>query len=105
MKTDLGGEIFQDGGEVNWSSGTDTVGVFTRLQEAGDPANGELETCFCAPRDAFLDGAGAERFSSSGHCSQGREMGFGSEEGLRVQALTIFGTAESDGSVWFYITR
>lgn len=39
----LGGEVFEDGGEVNRRPGSNTFGVTPLLQETGNPADGELE--------------------------------------------------------------
>jgi hypothetical protein len=43
---DFGGEIFKDGGEVDWSTSTDTLGVVALPQETVDTADGECETGF-----------------------------------------------------------
>lgn len=42
----LGSEILQDGGQIDGSSGADTLGVLSGLEEPGDPADGELEAGF-----------------------------------------------------------
>ena len=55
--TDLGGEIFEDGGEVDRGTSTDSLGVLACFEEPGDTANGELETGFAAARCALLGGA------------------------------------------------
>lgn len=57
----LGGEVFEDGGEVNRGSGANTFGVLSGLEESGDPTDGELETGLGRSRHGFC-GLG---FSSS----------------------------------------
>lgn len=47
--TDLGGEVLEDCREVYGSAGADAVGVLPGLEEAGDAADGELETCLLRP--------------------------------------------------------
>jgi hypothetical protein len=46
----LGGEVLEDGGEVDGGAGADALGVAALLEEAADAADGELEP--------GLDGAG-----------------------------------------------
>ena len=41
---DLSGEVLKDGSEVNWGTGSDSVGVFTGLEESGASSNWELES-------------------------------------------------------------
>lgn len=41
---DLGCQVFQDGGEVDWSTGTDTLGVVAFPEETVDTTDGEGET-------------------------------------------------------------
>lgn len=67
LQTDLGGEILEDGGEVDRGATADAFGVLAGFEETGDTADGELETGFAAPRCALLGGACGERFASSGH--------------------------------------
>jgi hypothetical protein len=43
---DFGGEIFKDGGEVDWSTSTDTLSVVALSQETVDTADRECETGF-----------------------------------------------------------
>ena len=38
-----GSVVFHDGGPINWSTGTDTLGVVALSQETMDTANRELE--------------------------------------------------------------
>lgn len=40
----FGGEIFKDGSEVNWSTGTNSLGVSALLHESGDSTNWELKS-------------------------------------------------------------
>jgi hypothetical protein len=40
----LGGEVLEDGGEVDGCTGTDTLGVVALLEETVDTTDGELET-------------------------------------------------------------
>jgi hypothetical protein len=42
---DFGAEIFQDSGEVDWGTSTDTLGVVSLSQETMDSTNGELKAC------------------------------------------------------------
>ena len=44
----LGGEIFENGGEVDRSTGSDAFGVFAGFEKASDSSNGELEAGFTA---------------------------------------------------------
>lgn len=48
--TNLGGEVFEDGGEVDRRSGADALGVAAFLEEPGDSADGELEAGLLRPR-------------------------------------------------------
>ena len=41
---DLGGEVLKDGSEINWGTGTDSVGVSSLLHESGDSSDWELKT-------------------------------------------------------------
>jgi len=41
---DLGGEVLKDGGQVDWGTGTNTLGVSAVLQEACDSSNWELKS-------------------------------------------------------------
>lgn len=63
----LGGEVFEDGSQVDRSSGTNTCGVFAVLQKPGDTTDGELETGFAAPRGRFLSDARSKSFSTTCH--------------------------------------
>jgi len=42
----LGSEIFENGGEVDRSTGANTLRIATFLHEPSDTANGELKTGF-----------------------------------------------------------
>ena len=42
---DLGGEVLEDGGEVDGCSSSDTLGVVTLAEETVDTTDGELESC------------------------------------------------------------
>ena len=45
----LGGEVLHDGGQVDWGTGTDTLGIVSFPQEPVDTSNRELETGTGAP--------------------------------------------------------
>ena len=53
----LGGEIFEDGGEVDGGAGAYTLGVFSGLQKPRDTADGELKAGLAAPRGGLLGGS------------------------------------------------
>jgi hypothetical protein len=55
--TDLGGEVLEDGSEVDGGAGADTLGVATLLEVAADTAYGELEAGLHGARDRLLLGA------------------------------------------------
>lgn len=59
MSNYLSGEILEDGGQVDRSTGTNTLGVLSGLKEPSDTADGELETGFAAPGGGLLSGAGS----------------------------------------------
>ena len=59
---DLGGEVLKDGGEVDWSAGSDSGGVLSGLQIPADPSDGELESSLGGLGDGLL---GALSLSSS----------------------------------------
>lgn len=42
----LGGEILENGGKVDRSAGTDTLGILSGLEKPGDSSDGELKTGF-----------------------------------------------------------
>jgi hypothetical protein len=42
---DLSAEILQDGGEVDWGSGTNTLGIVSLSQETMDSTDWELKAC------------------------------------------------------------
>ena len=42
---DLGGQVFHNRGQVNWSSGTHTFSIVAFAQEAMNSTHGELESC------------------------------------------------------------
>nr|GMD56175.1 formin-like protein 5 [Ipomoea batatas] len=60
-------DVFKHGGEIDRSSGTNTLGVFSGLEEPSDTADGELEAGLAAPRLSLLCGTGTESLSTSGH--------------------------------------
>ena len=41
---DFSGEIFEDGGEVDWRTGSDSLGVVALSEHSVDSADGELES-------------------------------------------------------------
>ena len=41
---DFSGEVLEHGGQVDWGSGTDSLGVLGVSQESSDSSHGELET-------------------------------------------------------------
>ena len=41
---DLSGEVLKDGGEVDWGTGTDSLGVVGMSEESTDSADWELKT-------------------------------------------------------------
>jgi len=43
----LSGKVFEDGGEVNWCTCTDTLGIVALLEKTVDTTNWELEPSFC----------------------------------------------------------
>jgi len=49
----LSGEVFENGGEINGSTGTNTFGVFTGFKESSDSSNGKLKTSFRRSRDGL----------------------------------------------------
>jgi len=44
---DLSGKVFKDGSEIDWGTGTDTLGVVALLEKTMDTTNWELEPSFC----------------------------------------------------------
>ena len=63
---DLSGEVLKDGGEVDWGSSTDSLGVSSLLEESGDSSDWELES--------GSDGLG--------EWSRGRRLSFSSSSGF-----------------------
>ncbi|CAM0876344.1 unnamed protein product [Alopecurus aequalis] len=53
----LGGEVLEDGGEVDGGAGADALGVSALLEVAADTADGELEPGLDRPRHRLLPGA------------------------------------------------
>lgn len=51
--TNLSGEVFEDGGEIDRSAGPDALGVLAGLEESGDPSDGKLEAGFVGSGDGF----------------------------------------------------
>jgi hypothetical protein len=49
----LSSKIFEDGGEVNWGTGTDTLGVVALLEKTVNTTDWELEPSFCRARYGF----------------------------------------------------
>ena len=41
---DLSGEVLKDGGEIDWGTGTDSLGVVGMSEESADSADWELKT-------------------------------------------------------------
>ena len=40
----LGGEVFKNGGKIDWSTGSDSLGVSSNSEESGDSSDWELKT-------------------------------------------------------------
>ena len=62
---DLSGEVLHDGSQVNWSAGTDTLGVVPRAEKTVNSPDGELQ-----PRTSGATlglGAGLASLSTSRH--------------------------------------
>lgn len=57
MRNYLSGQIFKDGGQIDGSTGTDTLGILSSLEETSDTADGKLQTGFAAPGGSLLGGA------------------------------------------------
>lgn len=53
LGTNLSSEIFKDSGEIDRSTGTDSLGVLAGFEEASDTADGELEAGLGRPGDGF----------------------------------------------------
>lgn len=61
-------EIFKDGGEVDRSTSTNTLGVLTGLEKTSDSSDGKLEASLATARNTFLyGGTGADVLSPSSH--------------------------------------
>lgn len=60
---DFSSQVFEDSGEVNWSSSSDSFGVSSLLEESSDSTNWEVETGLAA--SAGLLGAFCLSFSLS----------------------------------------
>ena len=41
---DLGGEVFKDGGEIDWGTGSNSLGVSSNSEVSGDSSNWELKS-------------------------------------------------------------
>jgi hypothetical protein len=41
---DFGGEVLEDGGQVHWGAGADSLGVSALSEESGDSSDWEVET-------------------------------------------------------------
>nr|GLL17727.1 unknown [Ipomoea trifida] len=63
----LGGKIFEDGGEIDGSTGSDTLGVLAGLEKTGNTTDGELEPGFAATRLSLLRSSGTKSLSTAGH--------------------------------------
>ena len=63
---DLGGQVLEDGGEVDGGAGADARGELALLQVAGDTANRELEAGLGRLGDGLL--AGGLAFAAARHC-------------------------------------
>ena len=55
----LGGEVFEDGGEIDGSAGSDALRVAALLEIPPDSSNGELEARLDGPGDRLLLGPAA----------------------------------------------
>ena len=62
---DLGSEVLEDGGQVDWGAGSDALGEGSLLQVPVDPADRELESRARRPRLGFAFGFAS--FTSSRH--------------------------------------
>ena len=51
---DLSGEVLKDGSEVHWGTSSDSLGVSSLLQVAGDSADWELKSGLGGTRDRLL---------------------------------------------------
>merc|ERR1712153_159971 len=60
---DLSGEVLKDGSEIDWGTGTDSVGVLSLLKESGDSSDWELKSDSSGLGDRFT--GGGLSFSSS----------------------------------------
>lgn len=65
--TNLSREVLEDGGEVHGGAGADALRVLARLEEPGNPADGELESGLGAPRRCLLRGASADSLATARH--------------------------------------
>ena len=63
---DLGGQVLEDGGEVDGGAGADARRELALLQVAGDTADRELEAGLGRLRDGLL--AGGLAFAAARHC-------------------------------------
>jgi len=74
---DFGSEVLEDGGEVNWSSSTNTLSVVALSQETMDTSNWESKTGLSGTSLRLLARAGLStgRFSSS-HFERLKGFGF-----------------------------
>ena len=48
--------VIEDGIEVNWSTGANTLGIVALLEETVDTTDWELEPSFCRARYRFAEG-------------------------------------------------
>lgn len=64
--TNLGGEVFKDGGEVDRGAGADALSITALLEVPGDPADGELEAGLVRPGDRL--GGGFLASAALGRC-------------------------------------
>lgn len=51
---DLGGEVFEDGGQVDGGSGADTLRIFAGLEETGNTTDRELKAGLATAGGGFL---------------------------------------------------
>ena len=58
-------EVLHDGSQVDWCSGTDSLGVVSLAEESVHSANGELESC--TRRSGFWLGSGFASFTTARH--------------------------------------
>lgn len=63
----LSSKIFEDGGEIDRSTGSNTFGVLAGLEKTGNTTDGELESGLAATRLSLLRSSGTKSLSTAGH--------------------------------------